>query len=377
MLRLAGMERHDFTGRLAWLRSQLAARDLEAHLVSGPENRRYLSGFTATDELLTETSGYLLITREHAFLLTDFRYREWALAEAVGWQVVIYQKSLGETLAEVLAEEGIRRLGFEPAYLSVRQYERLTQAAAQAGLKVEWLPQESLVEQAREIKEPAEVAAIREALRLTEGVLTEVAGLLAPGLTEGQVAWEIEKRLREAGAEGLAFAPIVAAGKNSARPHHRPGDTPLRPGEPIIIDLGCRVAGYCSDLTRTFILGEPTPRFREIYDLVRRAQRRAEAGLRAGLTSDAADALGREVIRQAGYGEFFGHSLGHGVGLAVHEAPSLSPHADRATVLKAGSVVTVEPGIYLPEWGGVRLENLVILHDTHAEVLTRMGYYEW
>ncbi len=371
------MRGQEHAQRLAWLRAQLAARELDAHLVSGPENRRYLSGFTAADELLTETSGYLLITREQALLLTDFRYREWAQAEAAGFQVVIYQKSLGETLAEVLAEEGIRRLGFEPAYLSVRQYERLTQAAAEAGLRVEWLPQDNLVEQARECKDPAEVAAIREALRLTERVLGEVAGLLAPGLTERQVAWEIEKRLREAGAEGLAFAPIVAAGTNSARPHHRPGDTPLAAGEPIIIDLGCRVAGYCSDLTRTFILGGPTPRFREIYGLVRRAQRRAEAGLKAGLKSDAADALGREVIRQAGYGEFFGHSLGHGVGLAVHEAPSLSPHAERATVLRAGSVVTVEPGIYLPDWGGVRLENLVLLNETHAEVLTAMGYYDW
>jgi Xaa-Pro aminopeptidase len=370
------MELHEFTRRYAWLREQLAALDLDAHLVSGPENRRYLTGFTAQDELLTETSGVLLVTREQAFLLTDFRYREWAQAEAVGCQVVIYQKSLGETLAEVLAEEGVGRLGFEPAYLSVRQYERLTRATAEAGLTVEWLPQESLVEEAREAKDPAEVAAVRRALALTEQVLAEVAGLLAPGLTERQVAWEIERRLREAGAEGLAFAPIVAAGTNSARPHHRPGDSPLRPGEPIIIDLGCRVEGYCSDLTRTFILGEPTPRFREIYGLVRRAQKRAEAGLKAGLRSDAADALGREIIRQAGFGEFFGHSLGHGVGLAVHEAPSLSPHAERATVLKAGSLVTVEPGIYLPEWGGVRLENLVLLQETHAEVLTRMGYYE-
>ena len=371
------MEREQTAARLAWLRQRLREFQLDAHLVSGPENRRYLSGFTARDELLTETSGYLLLTAREAFLLTDFRYREWAAAEAAGFQVVIYQRSLGETLAEILGEEGIRRLGFEPAYLSVRQYERLTRAVAEAGLTVEWLPQENLVEERREAKDPAEVAAICRALRLTERVLAEVAAILRPGLTEREVAWEIERRLREGGAEGLAFAPIVAAGKNSARPHHQPGDTVLKPGEPIIIDLGCRMDGYCSDLTRTFILGEPTPRFREIYGVVRQAQKRAETGLKAGLPSDAADALGREVIRQAGFGEFFGHSLGHGVGLAVHEAPSLSPHAERATVLKAGSVVTVEPGIYLPDWGGVRLENLVLLQETHAEVLTRMGFYEW
>jgi Xaa-Pro aminopeptidase len=365
------------TERISWLRGRLRALDLDALLVAGSENRRYLSGFTAKDELLTETSGYLLITAAEAFLLTDFRYREWAAAEASGFQVVVYQASLGASLAELLTGGGVRRLGFESAYLSFRQYERLTQAVREAGVEVAWLALDQLVEESRETKTPGEVAVIRRALRLTEQVLAEVAQRLAPGLTERQVAWEIERRLREAGAEGLAFPPIVAAGPNSARPHHHPGEALLQAGEPIIIDLGARVEGYCADLTRTFILGEPTPRFREIYELVRRAQLRAETGLRAGLESTAADALGREVIAEAGLGEAFGHSLGHGVGLAVHEAPSLSPAKDRASVLKAMSVVTVEPGIYLPDWGGVRLEDMVLLHETHAEVLTEAGFYEW
>ncbi len=364
-------------GRLAWLRGRMTEMGLDAFLVSGPENRRYLSGFTARDELLTETSGYLLITGREAFLITDFRYREWAAAEAAGFRVVVYQASLGAALAELLAAAAVRRLGFEGAYLSCRQFERLAQAVREAGLEVTWLSQEALVEEARETKAPEEVAAIRRALRLTERVLTEVAAWLAPGLSERRVAWEIERRLREGGAEGLAFPPIVAAGVNSARPHHQPGDYLLRAGEPIIIDLGARVEGYCADLTRTYILGEPSARFREIYTLVRRAQLRAETGLRAGLESTAADALGREVIAGVGFGEAFGHSLGHGVGLAVHEAPSLSPARDRASILKAGSVVTVEPGIYLPHWGGIRLEDLVLLHDTHAEVLTEVGFYEW
>ncbi len=363
--------------RLAWLREKLGERGLDGLLVAGPENRRYLSGFTARDELLTETSGYLLITAREAFLLTDFRYREWAAAEAPGFQVVMYQASLGASLAELLSGQGVRRLGFESNYLSVGQYERLTRGVAEAGLEVAWLPQEILVEEARETKAPEEVAAIRRALELTEKVLEEVAAWLTPGLSERRVAWEIERRLREGGAEGLAFPPIVATGPNSARPHHQPGDAEIREGEPIIIDLGGRVGGYCADLTRTYILGEPTARFRELYGLVRRAQLAAERGLRAGLESLAADALAREVISSAGYGEAFGHSLGHGVGLAVHEAPSLSPLKERASVLKPGSVVTVEPGIYLPDWGGIRLEDMVLLHDTHAEVLTKMGFYEW
>jgi Xaa-Pro aminopeptidase len=191
------------------------------------------------------------------------------------------------------------------------------------------------------------------------------------------VAWEIERRLREAGAAGLAFPPIVAAGPNSARPHHHPGDYQIREQEPIIIDMGGRVGGYCADLTRTLILGEPPARFREIYALVRRAQAKAEAGLKAGMESLAGDALARDLIVKAGFGEAFGHSLGHGVGLAVHEAPSLSPVKERSTVLQAGSIVTVEPGIYLPDWGGVRLEDLALITDDGLEVLNRLGFYEF
>jgi Xaa-Pro aminopeptidase len=271
----------------------------------------------------------------------------------------------------------VRVLGFEGTYLTFRQYQRLAQTVAEAGLSVDWQPVEGMVETLREAKTPEEVAAIRRALTLTEETLGEVAQTLAPGRTESQVAWEIERRLREKGAEGLAFPPIVAAGPNSARPHHHPGDYRLQEGEPIIIDLGARVAGYCADLTRTFILGPPDEHFRKIYGLVRQAQERAEQELRAGMDSQAGDALAREVLATAGYGEAFGHSLGHGVGLAVHEAPSLSPHKDRATTLRAGSIVTVEPGIYLTGWGGVRLEDMALLHEDRAEVLTKMGFYEW
>ena len=349
----------------------------DALLVAGPENRRYLSGFAAREENLTESCGMLLVTREKAFLLSDFRYLEWAREEAPNFEVLVYTHSLGSTLAGLLKDLKVRALGFEATYLTYRQYHRLTLAVAEAGLNVDWQPLEGMVENLREVKTPEETAAIRRALALTEETLLEVAADLTPGLTEGQVAWEIERRLREKGAEGLAFTPIVAAGPNSARPHHQPGDYRLQTGEPIIIDMGARVAGYCADLTRTFILGAPDEQFRKIYDLVRRAQERAEQKLRAGMDSLAADALAREVIAAAGYGEAFGHSLGHGVGLAVHEGPSLSPHKDRATTLRAGSIVTVEPGIYLTGWGGVRLEDMALLHDDHAEVLTKMGFYEW
>jgi Xaa-Pro aminopeptidase len=359
--------------RLAAVRECLRREGMDALLVSGPENRRYLSGFTAEDP----DWGLLLVTGNGAWLLTDFRYLIWAQQETQGFEVLIYTLNLGETLAELLKKAGIHRLGFEAAYLSYRQYQCFTKAAADAGLQVEWLPGENVVEGLRETKTSEELGRMRRALDLTETVLRQVAAELAPGLTERAVAWEIEKRLREGGAEAVAFPPIVAAGPNSARPHHQPGDYPLQRGEPIIIDLGARVEGYCADLTRTFVLGEADDQFRKIYTLVRRAQERAEGELKAGLETLAGDALARDLLAEAGYGEAFGHSLGHGVGLAVHEAPTLSPVKERSTVLKAGSVVTVEPGLYLAGWGGVRLEDMVLIHPEEAEVLTKIGFYEW
>ncbi|MBM4285732.1 MAG: aminopeptidase P family protein [Deltaproteobacteria bacterium] len=373
---MADMQTSLQTTRLASLRTLLAEKELDALLVSGPENRRFLSGFSAREEMLAESCGSLLISAGAAYLLTDFRYRDWAAREAPAFEVLTYQAGLGDTLAGLLKELGIRRLGFEAGYLTCRSYERLAGDALQAGVEVEWSPREGMVESLREVKTPEEAALMRRALALTEAVFREVAPLVTPGLTERRVAWEIERRLREGGAHGLAFSPIVAAGPNSARPHHHPGDYALREGDPVILDLGARLEGYCADLTRTLCLGPPSDRFREVYRTVREAQRRAEAGIVPGMMSDAADALAREVIMAAGYGEAFGHSLGHGVGLAVHEAPSLSPYKDRVTPLKAGSIFTVEPGIYLTGWGGVRLEDMVLLHEDRAEVLTSLGFLE-
>jgi len=250
--------------RLAATRARLSDQSLDALLVSGADNRRYLSGFTAREEICHESCGSLLITRDEALLLTDFRYQEWAQAEVSEFDVLIYQAGLGALLIEQLGVLPGDRLGFESAYLSCGQHQRLTKAAAEAGLRVEWVPTEGLVEGLREVKHPEEILLVRQALALTEKVFSKVAASLRPGLTERQVAWEIERRLREGGAAGLAFSPIVAAGANSARPHHRPGDYPLQAGEPIIIDMGARISGYCADLTRTVILGEVTERFREI-----------------------------------------------------------------------------------------------------------------
>ncbi len=365
-------------GRLTAARKLIAGVGLDALLVASPENRRYFSGFTARDDALTEASGFLLISAGAARLLTDFRYREWAAAEAPDFEVTIYTAGLAKLLPELLESLSCRRLGFEAAYLSVSLYNRLVGAVQEAGREVEWLPQEALLEPLREVKEAGEVAAIRRSLALSEQVIGEAGEFLAPGRSEGEVAWFIERRLRELGAEAPAFPPIVAAGRNAARPHHHPDSTLLAPGDPVIIDMGARLAGYCSDISRTFCVGEPDARFKEIYSLVRQAQARAETGIKAGMTTDAADALAREVIAAAGYGEAFGHSLGHGVGLAVHERPSLSPYKERATILPAGAVATVEPGIYLPDWGGVRLEDMILVTADGADILnTDRNFYRF
>ncbi len=357
--------------RLTLLRQVLKEQGLDGILVSCPENRRYLSGFSATDSHLNESSGFLLIGQDAAFLLTDFRYREWAQAEAPGFSVQIYGQGMAKLLVELVRQLGVGRLGFEAPFLTYGTYQKISQEAEAAGLQIEWRPLENVVEQLRAVKDQEEISLIRRSLAITERVLAQVGATLRAGLTEGEVAWRLEQALREAGAEGPSFPPMVAAGKNAARPHHHPGERRLQTGEPIIIDMGAVYQGYCSDMTRTFYLGEPDVRFKEIYAIVRRAQLAAEAGIRAGMMTHEADGLARQVIVAAGYGEAFGHSLGHGVGLAVHEHPSLSPVQERAVTLQAGMITTVEPGIYLPDWGGVRLEDMVLIQPEGAQLLNR------
>jgi Xaa-Pro aminopeptidase len=367
-----------FKARLAAARGLLKDSGLDGLLISCPENRRYLSGFSATDSHLNESSGFLLISQEAAYVLTDFRYRDWAAAEAPHFDVQIYTKGLAKLLPELLQQLGMVRLGFETCFITYYSYQRITQEAESAGLQVEWRPVENLVEQLRMIKDEVEISLIKKSLAITEKVIGEVGSQLRPGLAEKEVAWMIEQALRAAGAEGPSFPPMVAYGTNAARPHHDPGERRLQPGEPIIIDMGAVYQGYCSDMTRTFFLGEPDAKFKEIYTIVRRAQQKAEAGIKAGMMSDAADGLAREVIEAAGYKEAFGHSLGHGVGLAVHEHPSLSPLKERAVALQSGMVATVEPGIYLSDWGGVRLEDMIIIGADGAVVLNEdRNFYQF
>ena len=336
---------------------------LDAVLVTQGDNRRYLSGFTGS-------AGMLFITPREAALLTDFRYVEQAAAQAPGYEVVKTEGPAWPALAEQAQRLGIERLGFEAEDVTVDSHLRLQEALEAAAPDVELVPLRGFVEGLRQVKDAAEIESLRRAVVVGDRAFEAVAAGLAPGITEREVAWRLEVAMRERGAESLSFPTIVAAGPNGAQPHHRPSDRPIAAGEPIVVDMGCRLDGYCSDMTRTITLGEPDTRFWEIYNLVLRAQQACEDGLKAGMLGTAGDALARDVIAAAGYGDQFGHGTGHGVGLAVHESPYLS-RTERGNVeVLERAIVTVEPGIYLPGWGGVRIEDMVVVGSTRCQVLT-------
>lgn len=353
--------------RLSRLRAALAERGLPALLVGGPANRRYISGFSGS-------YGALLVTADAALLFTDSRYIIQAARESPGFalrQIINPGRPLPELLAEVAGELELRRIGFEAAHTSMAEYHALAEALDGPILE----PTEGLVEQLREVKDAAEIATLRRAIAITDAAITAVIAELRPEMSERQAAWMLEVAMRERGADALSFPIIVAAGPNSAQPHARPGDEPLGAGRPIVIDMGALVDGYHADLTRTVCLGEPDAKFREVYAIVLEAQRRALAGLRPGLRCNAADALAREHIAAAGYGDSFGHGLGHGVGLDIHEGPSLRRAAagkeQSGPRLRAGNVTSVEPGIYLEGWGGVRIEDLALITEDACEVLSQ------
>jgi Xaa-Pro aminopeptidase len=343
--------------RLTKLRQLLIDNELEAIVIGQPENRRYLSGFSGS-------SGYLIISQEEQVLATDGRYYEQVGRECPGWRLEKVKQKFTDILPGLLTTLGAKRVGFESTHLSVATYEKWREAAG----KVEWVATANLVESLRQAKDEDELAAIRRAVAIADQALAELRAWLRPGLTEREIAWELESAVRRHGAEKTSFDIIVASGPNSALPHHKTGERPIAADEPILIDMGCIFAGYCSDVTRTLCLGQSNGRFNEIYELVLRAQERAETGIKAGMAAREADALARRVIAEAGYGEFFDHGLGHGVGLAIHEDPRMT-HISEDT-LPAGTVVTVEPGVYLPAWGGVRIEDMVVVRQDGVEILT-------
>ncbi|MBI4277917.1 MAG: aminopeptidase P family protein [Armatimonadetes bacterium] len=346
--------------RVTALWERAAARGVDGVVITRAENRRHLTGFTGSD-------GIALVTADEALLIVDFRYVEQAGTQALGFTVVRTgnQRPL-EALAALVPARRLQRLGFEADGLSFGQHRRL---AAQAD-GTEMVPLEDL-DHLRWLKDAEEIARIARAAQIAAHAFEALLPRVAPGVPERDLALELEFDMRRRGAERAAFDTIVASGWRAALPHGQASDKVLQPGEMVVIDFGAVCEGYCSDCTRTVVLGRADARQREIYDLVRRAQEAGLAALRPGLRGREVDAAAREVIAGAGHGDAFGHSLGHGVGLAVHEGPTLSPREDAA--IAAGHVVTVEPGIYLPGWGGVRIEDLVQVTPDGVRVLTPTG----
>lgn len=359
-------------GRVERLRAALREQKLDVMLITNPENRRYLSGFTGHDSG-ADSAGMLLVTQDGMALITDGRYVEQAEHECPSLTLVRRQGKLAPLLAQTLVETGAKRIGFEAAHVTVAARDDLADALREiAGEQSAptLVATRNLVEPLRAVKDPDELSAIEQAVAITDETFTHLCGYLRAGLTEKQVAQEIERYMLEHGAEGQAFNSIVASGPNAALPHAVPTDRALELGEPITIDMGARYAGYCADMTRTICLGVPGDEAQRVYDLVLRAQQTCEEGIHPGMTGQQADALARDTFKAAERGEQYLHGTGHGLGLEIHEDPRLSQFAEDST-LEPGMVITVEPGLYIAGWGGVRIEDTAVVTDDGIRVLTR------
>lgn len=351
--------------RLNALRDLMRERDIEALLVTAPANRIYISGFTGS-------AGTLLVSEKAALLFTDFRYRTEVARSAPAFELreIGLDAPLDKRIAEAIKELRLRCVAFEGAHMTVAQHARLLETTKDVA--VGWIARSGLIEQLRERKDAVEQATLRRAIAITDEALAAVRSTLRPDMTERQVAWQLELAMRERGATGLSFPIIVAAGPNGARPHARASDDELGSGRPIVIDCGALLDGYHADMTRTLLIGEPDERFQTVFELVRTAQQMAKIAVRAGAKCNEIDAVARDFLTDHGYGEAFGHGLGHGVGLNIHEGPSLSRRNEQP--LPLGAITSVEPGVYLPDWGGVRIEDLVLVGADGCDVLTQSPY---
>lgn len=356
------------TKRIKKIQESLRRRKIDAILISQPHNRRYLSGFTAADHDIGESSGSLLIpARKKPLLLTDFRFQIQAEQEVKDMKVLLYPKGRPALLKELLPDLGVSSLAFESHYTLHSVAEKLQSLCKKLSIALH--PTHGMVEKMRIIKDNKEIDRIRRSVLLNEQVFQTIYRTIFPGQTEIDIALALESTMRRTGAEAPSFESIVATGKRSALPHAVPGPVKIAKHKPLMIDMGLILDGYCSDMTRTFTLGKTSRKYLEIHRLVRRAQLAGIQKIRAGISAAAVDRAARKVISDGGYGKYFGHALGHGVGLAVHEEPRLSSRNRKQ--LKAGMIVTVEPGIYLPDWGGVRLENMVVVREDGCEILNK------
>jgi len=352
----------NYARRRKELSESIQQNELDLFIVSSRPNLRYLTGFTG--------EGIGLVSPDETMLITDRRYEVEAGEEAPDCQVIFAEQGYLRQLASYLAESEQPRVGFESQHLSYANYQKLAELAGAAEL----VPTEEIVEQRRVVKDDAEIAVIRRAAQVVSEAVPQVLAELAVGIMERELSLRLREAILNAGGDDVSFEPVVAFGENSARAHAVPTGRKLAAGDIVLIDAGAKVEGYCSDMTRTVVFSDPTEKFIEIYQTVRQAQQAAMSMITPGAVAGEVDAQAREVIDNSPYEGSFGHSLGHGVGLEVHEGPKLGKKSEE--VLAAGQVVTNEPGIYLPGWGGVRLEELVLVTEQGARPLTQAPYLE-
>lgn len=328
--------------------------NIDCLIVSDFRNIRYLSGFSGS-------SGTLLVLEDRIILLTDFRYVEQAEQETVDCEIIKYSNSLYDNIKNIIEEYTV--IGFEESYTTVEDFENMKEKI----VNKTWMPVK--LDKLRMIKDEQEIGYIEKAVEIADKAFSQLLPKLHIGMTELEAAALLEFELRKNGAEGTSFSTIVASGQRSSLPHGHPTDKKLTKGDFVTFDFGALYNGYCSDITRTVVMGKADNKQKEIYQIVLSAQMAAIEGLKKDITGKQGDAYARDIIMKAGYGENFGHSTGHSLGLAIHEEPRLAPSCD--VVLRPGMVVTIEPGIYLPNWGGVRIEDVAVVTDGAAKVLTK------
>ena len=342
-------------GKLEKLRQLFQQHEIDGILITSTYNRRYVTNFTGT-------AGVALITADKALFITDFRYTEQAEKQAQGFEIVQHTGPIIQEVADQAKQLGIKKLGFEQDHMAYSTWKQHEDA-----IESELIPVSDLVEGMRLIKSEDEINIIKVAADIADAAFKHIIDYIKPGMAELEVANELEFFMRKSGAASSSFDIIVASGWRSALPHGVASDKIIETGDFVTMDYGALYNGYISDITRTVAVGEPSEKLREIYDVVLEAQLRAMNGIKPGMTGVEADALARDYITEKGYGEYFGHSLGHGIGLEVHEGPGLSSRSKAE--LKPGMVVTVEPGIYLPGVGGVRIEDDILITESGNETL--------
>tara|TARA_A100001037_G_scaffold73371_2_gene65674 strand:- start:1440 stop:2525 length:1086 start_codon:yes stop_codon:yes gene_type:complete len=347
--------------RIKNIRNYLSEKKLDGIIISNEENRFYFSG-------LRSSAGFLFITMNDLYLFTDFRYTELASSEAPGWNIQKITSRLG-WLPEIIKKLRVSNVGFESEFITVNTFNLIKDTINSSDVEVTLIPTTDIVLTLRAVKDEEEIKLITKAIEIGDKAFEYTEKNIEIGMTEKEVAWIFEKSVREQNAESISFDTIVASGINAARPHHATGDSKIEANSTIIIDCGAKYNGYCSDLTRTIVIGDAEEKIKNIYDIVHMAQLSAIDLVKVGMTGEECDSIARKIISEAGYGDFFGHSLGHGIGLDVHENPNVGPRSKY--IIQNNMPFTVEPGIYLQGWGGVRIEDIVIIIDNKTQVISK------